>query len=81
METFKLVHEIKSEKFKKIINSILTKILLNKIIIIKLIIDFFRRNIMNLVADIINGLSSMTIVMIIGFIIVVALMTVIAKKA
>ncbi len=81
METFKLVHEIKSKKFKKIINSILTKILLNKIIIIKLIIDFFRRNIMNLVADIINGLSSMTIVMIIGFIIVVALMTVIAKKA
>ena len=35
---------------------------------------------MNLIADIINGLSSMTIVMIIGFIIVVALMTVIAKK-
>ena len=69
------------KKFKKIINSILTKILLNKIIIIKLIIDFFRRNIMNLIADIINGLSSMSIVMIIGFIIVVALMTVIAKKA
>lgn len=69
------------KKLKKIINSILTKILLNKIIIIKLIIDFFRRNIMNLIADIINGLSSMTIVMIIGFIIVVALMTVIAKKA
>ena len=69
------------KKFKKIINSILTKILLNKIIIIKLIIDFFRRNIMNLIADIINGLSSMSIVMIIGFIFVVALMTVIAKKA
>ena len=69
------------KKIKKIINSILTKILLNKIIIIKLIIDFFRRNIMNLIADIINGLSSMSIVMIIGFIIVVALMTVIAKKA
>ena len=46
----------------------------------KLIIDFFRRNIMNLIADIINGLSSMSIVMIVGFIIVVALMTVIAKK-
>ena len=71
----------KIKKFKKIINSILTKILLNKIIIIKLIIDFFRRNIMNLIADIINGLSSMSIVMIIGFIFVVALMTVIAKKA
>ena len=69
------------KKIKKIINSILTKILLNKIIIIKLIIDFFRRNIMNLIADIINGLSSMSIVMIIGFIFVVALMTVIAKKA
>ena len=69
------------KKIKKIINSILTKILLNKIIIIKLIIDFFRRNIMNLIADIINGLSSMSIVMIVGFIIVVALMTVIAKKA
>ena len=69
------------KKLKKIINSILTKILLNKIIIIKLIIDFFRRNIMNLIADIINGLSSMSIVMIIGFIFVVALMTVIAKKA
>lgn len=69
------------KKIKKIINSILTKILLKKIIIIKLIIDFFRRSIMNLIADIINGLSSMSIVMIIGFIIVVALMTVIAKKA
>ena len=69
------------KKIKKIINSILTKILLKKIIIIKLIIDFFRRSIMNLIADIINGLSSMSIVMIVGFIIVVALMTVIAKKA
>lgn len=36
---------------------------------------------MNLIADIINGLSAMSIVMIIGFILVVALMTVIAKKA
>ena len=36
---------------------------------------------MNLIADIINGLSSMSLVMIIGFIFVVALMTVIAKKA
>jgi hypothetical protein len=35
---------------------------------------------MNLIADIINGLSSMSIVMIIGFIFVVASMTVIAKK-
>ena len=35
---------------------------------------------MNLVADIISGLSSFALVMIVGFIIVVALMTVIAKK-
>jgi hypothetical protein len=35
---------------------------------------------MNLVADIINGLTSMSIVMIIGFIIVIALLTVIGKK-
>ena len=76
-----MVHELDVRNLKKIINSILTKILLNNIIIIKLIIDFFRRNIMNLIADIINGLSSMSIVMIIGFIFVVALMTVIAKKA
>ena len=36
---------------------------------------------MNLVADIISGLSSFALVMIVGFIIVVALITVIAKKA
>ena len=36
---------------------------------------------MNLIADIINGLSSMSIVMIVGFIIVVALMTIKKKKA
>lgn len=36
---------------------------------------------MNLVADILSGLSSFTLVMIVGFIIVVALLTVIAKKA
>lgn len=36
---------------------------------------------MNLVADIISGLSSFALVMIVGFIIVVALLTVIAKKA
>lgn len=35
---------------------------------------------MNLVADIINGLTSMSIVMIVGFIIVIALLTVIGKK-
>ncbi len=35
---------------------------------------------MNLVADIINGLTSMSIVMIIGFIVVIAIMTIIAKK-
>ena len=35
---------------------------------------------MNLVSDIINGLTSMSIVMIIGFIIVIALLTVIGKK-
>ena len=35
---------------------------------------------MNLLADIINGLTSMSIVMIIGFIIVIALLTVIGKK-
>ena len=36
---------------------------------------------MNLVADIISGLSSFALVMIVGFIIVVALLIVIAKKA
>lgn len=36
---------------------------------------------MNLVADIISGLSSFAIVMIIGFIIVVALLTLIGRKA
>ncbi len=36
---------------------------------------------MNLVADILSGLSSFALVMIVGFIIVVALLTVIAKKA
>ena len=36
---------------------------------------------MNLVADILSGLSSFGLVMIVGFIIVVALLTVIAKKA
>lgn len=36
---------------------------------------------MNLVADILSGLSSFAIVMIIGFIIVIALLTLIAKKA
>lgn len=36
---------------------------------------------MNLVADILSGLSSMAIVIIVGFIVVVALLTVIAKKA
>ena len=36
---------------------------------------------MNLIADIINGLSSMSIVMIIGFILVVALMKKKKKKA
>ena len=36
---------------------------------------------MNLVADFISGLSSFALVMIVGFIIVVALLTVIAKKA
>ncbi len=35
---------------------------------------------MNLVADILSGLSSMAIVIIIGFILVVAFMTLIAKK-
>ncbi len=36
---------------------------------------------MNLVADILSGLSSFAIVMIVGFIIVIALLTLIAKKA
>lgn len=36
---------------------------------------------MNLVADIMNGLSSMTLVMIVGFIIVVALLSIIGRKA
>ena len=36
---------------------------------------------MNLVADILSGLSSFALVMIVGFIIFVALLTVIAKKA
>jgi hypothetical protein len=36
---------------------------------------------MNLIADILSGLSSFAIVMIVGFIIVFALLTVIAKKA
>ena len=36
---------------------------------------------MNLVADILSGLSSFALVMIVGFIIVIALLTVIAKKA
>ena len=36
---------------------------------------------MNLVADILSGLSSFALVMIVGFIIVVALLIVIAKKA
>ena len=36
---------------------------------------------MNLIADIINGLSSMSIVMIVGFIIVIALLILVAKKA
>ena len=36
---------------------------------------------MNLVADILSGLSSFGLVMIVGFIIVVALLIVIAKKA
>ena len=36
---------------------------------------------MNLVADIISGLSSFALVMIVGFIIVIALLIVIAKKA
>lgn len=36
---------------------------------------------MNLVADVLSGLSSMTLVMIAGFIIVIALMTVIGRKA
>lgn len=36
---------------------------------------------MNLVADILSGLSSFALVMIVGFILVIALLTVIAKKA
>ena len=36
---------------------------------------------MNLVADILSGLSSFALVMIVGFIIVIALLIVIAKKA
>ena len=36
---------------------------------------------MNLVADILSGLSSFALVMIVGFIIVVALLIIIAKKA
>ena len=36
---------------------------------------------MNLVADILSGLSSFGLVMIVGFIIVVALLIVISKKA
>ncbi|AMK15820.1 hypothetical protein YLM1_1263 [Methanobrevibacter olleyae] len=36
---------------------------------------------MNLIADIVSGLSSMSLVMIAGFIIVVALLTVVGRKA
>lgn len=36
---------------------------------------------MNLVADILSGLSSFALVMIVGFIIVIALLIFIAKKA
>ena len=36
---------------------------------------------MNLVADILSGLSFFAIVMIVGFIIVVAFLTIVAKKA
>jgi len=36
---------------------------------------------MNLIADIISGLSSITVVSIIGFIIIIALLSIIGKKA
>ncbi len=36
---------------------------------------------MDLVADIVNGLGAMGIVMIVGFIVVIALLSIIGKKA
>lgn len=36
---------------------------------------------MNLVADILSGLSSFALVMVVGFIIVIALLVLVAKKA
>ncbi len=36
---------------------------------------------MNLVADILSGLSSFALVMVVGFIIVIAILVLIAKKA